>query len=149
MWLAVGGRCEHKGAVLLDIRAGIGDVCGDIRDLHIFDTDQFEGIELHHVLEHLLPNEDLPTLIELKRVICPGGKLCISVPDIERCAQTILSGNLEILMNIYSPHEDEAMRHKWGYTEKSLLDILHRAGFNKVQIVLPTEPHEIRMEAYK
>lgn len=144
-WLGFGARREHDNCVLLDIRHGVGDRVGDVRNLPW--TARYDGVEFHHVIEHLTPADARLALSEIHRVLVPGGILEISCPDLEACARTLLAGNLEILQNIYSPHEAEAQRHRWGYTWASLHQLLREHGFGSIEPLPITEPHEIRYRA--
>ena len=146
--LGFGARREHPDTLLVDVRPGVGDRQGDIRALP-FAGGWFEGVECHHVIEHLTPEDARHALAELHRVLQPGGILEISCPDLEACARTLLAGNLEILMNIYSPHPEEAQRHRWGYTWASLRRLLEAAGFTQLERMPLTEPHELRYRAVR
>jgi predicted SAM-dependent methyltransferase len=145
-WLGFGARREHPDTLLVDIRPGVGDRQADIRHLPFVDG-WFVGVECHHVIEHLTPEDATRALAEIHRVLQPGGILEISCPDLEACARTLLAGNLEILQNFYSPHADEAQRHRWGYTWASLTAQLTRGGFVAITPMPLTEPHEIRLRA--
>jgi len=126
----------------------VADVTGDIRALP-FAEGSFSGVECHHVLEHLERDDAPVALREMHRVLRKGGTLDIAVPDMARCAQTLLAGNLDILLNIYSPHEHPAQRHRWGYVTWSLKVALQGVGFIDVRLAEPTDAHELRMVAVK
>lgn len=146
VWIGFGARREHPSAVLYDIRPGVGDRVGDVRRMPLADA-TVDGVELHHVIKHLSPEEGRRALAEIYRILRPGGILEISCPDLEACARTLLAGNLEILLNIYSPHPAEAQRHRWGYTWASLRRAVLQAGFVYPEPMPLTEPHEIRLRA--
>jgi SAM-dependent methyltransferase len=149
-WLAVGWNPpEHTGALLLDIRPSEGVVTGDIRALD-FPGETFAGVELHHVLEHLERDEAPGALAELWRVLAPGGALEISVPDLVRCARTLLSGAVQIIINIYSPDGEPAMRHRWGYTPATLRAALEAAAFVDIrEVVDHRDTNSVRMHCRK
>jgi predicted SAM-dependent methyltransferase len=149
-WLTIGARVarEHERVTRLDIRPSVGDVVGDVRALQFADA-TFDGIECHHVLEHLLPWDARGAVRELWRVLRPGGVLEASVPDLTLCAQTLLAGNLAILSNIYSPDFASEQQHRWGYTVSTFMALLREAGFVGVITIPVTEPHEMRMRAYR
>jgi len=145
-WLGFGARREHPEALLVDIRPGVGNQVGDIRCLP-FTPGFFDGVECHHVIEHLTPDDAMLALYEIHRVLSVDGILEISCPDLEACARTLLAGNTEILLNIYSPHPAEAQRHRWGYTWASLRQLLTISQFEAIEPMPITEPHEIRYRA--
>ncbi|MGL4499622.1 MAG: class I SAM-dependent methyltransferase, partial [Planktothrix sp.] len=83
--LHIGGKEPHPDWKILDIeqRPEV-DYVGDAADLSQFETDSIAAIYASHVLEHFhygLNNELINTLKEWHRVLKPGGKLLVSVPD--------------------------------------------------------------------
>jgi predicted SAM-dependent methyltransferase len=134
-------------AVTLDVRPGIAQVTADVRGMPFPDA-WFDEVLLSHVLEHLERDQAPLALAEIRRVLKPEGRLEIAVPDMKACARSLLAGNTEVLLNIYSPHEDSAQRHRWGYTPQTLARALMNAGFLSGHPIPATEPHEIRMEAF-
>jgi predicted SAM-dependent methyltransferase len=142
-WLGFGAKGEHSNILLADIRRGVGDKVEDVRDLS-FPNQSFKGVELHHVIEHMSEEDGDKALAEIFRVLEPGGELHISAPDLEACARTLLTENMAILVNIYSPHEDQAQWHRWGYTKKTMQQKLEKAGFKEIRQAAITEPHEFR-----
>ena len=81
----------------------------------------------------------------------PGGCLLIGVPDVAKCARTLLAGNEAVLWNIYSPDERPAQQHRWGYTHATLRRALGLAGFVECDDAPrhPSDPHELRLVAWK
>jgi predicted SAM-dependent methyltransferase len=145
-WLAIGVHPEHDSATLIDIRDIPGVLKMDIRKLD-FPNATFDGVELHHVLEHLERSDAPIALHEILRVLKPGGIFEISVPDLKRCAQSLLAGDFRVIDNIYSSNDDPIMHHRWGYTPESLENILNEVGFVK-PIVMPEhhrDAHSIRI----
>jgi predicted SAM-dependent methyltransferase len=143
-WLGFGARGEHDGVLLVDVRPGVGAAVEDARRLSFAD-ETFDGIEFHHVIEHLTPEDGAIALREIWRVLKPGGRLELSCPDLAACAQTLLAGNLLVLENIFSPHPEEAQRHRWGYTWQTARQALHQARFCNIRALPITEPHELRL----
>jgi predicted SAM-dependent methyltransferase len=147
-WLSFGERTEHKGALQVDIRP-VADLVEDIRKLS-FKDGRFDGVECYHVIEHLLPGEALGAVAELHRVMKPGATLDIATPDLAACARLVLQGNTQILLNIFSPHEDEEQRHRWGYTPQMLKALVAEAGFVEIEeIPSAIDPNEVRLRCKK
>lgn len=148
-WLSFGEKTEHFGALRIDSRP-VADQVHDIRDLSAFQKSSFAGVECHHVLEHLLPWDAPIALGELHKVMRPGATLEISVPDLALCSRLVLEGNTQIFENIFSPHEEEEQRHRWGYTMSTLTNVLSNAGFVEIKRVpSPIDPNEIRIVCLK
>ena len=88
--LDIGGVEQREGWVRVDIVRGDGaDVVADIRDLNMFETESCAEIYCSHVLQCLPSADVLDALQELHRVLTPGGKLYLAVPDLD-----VLSGLL-------------------------------------------------------
>lgn len=88
------------------------DVVGDVRDMSMFSSDEFDSILTTQVLEHV---DDLERAFrELHRVLKPGGYLCITVPFIAR---------LHVV-----PHD------YWRFSEFGILFLLKKYGFETVSI---------------
>lgn len=145
-----------------------GIVNMDIRKLEYSD-ESVDEIYCSHTLEHIGLREVIPTLKEWHRVLKPGGKVTINVPDMEWAAGVLLSlsglgfyekdewpdGQIsfkdsklfdtpEMLMEvIYGNQDHEGEFHKSGYTAETLKNYLVTAGFGSVDIKNVFEAHEM------
>lgn len=125
---------------LVDERKGNQpDVNCDVRDLHEhFEDGVADEILAVHILEHFYPWEVHNALQEWKRVLKPGGKIIIEVPDIMKAIFHLLSSPENPQLSMWAlygnPGElDPLMCHKWGYTAQSLGLELHLAGFENIE----------------
>src|SRR5690349_12550390 len=69
------------------------DVCCDASCLP-FEDESAEIVVLHHVLEHFGCGEGRGLVEEAHRVLTPGGRLIVTVPDARRLAQMWLMGKM-------------------------------------------------------
>ena len=105
-----------------------------------------------HMLEHLDREEALAFLREAFRVLCPGGIIRISVPDLLKITNEYASsGDADQFMqrlNIISPNPKTwrhaiqhllvgARGHQWMYDSKSLCRLLTSAGFKNPTVLPP------------
>jgi SAM-dependent methyltransferase len=149
------GPCLLPGWINLDIHPaplatnvlwGLPFADGSVR--HVF---------LSHLLEHLFyPNDVHPFLVELLRVLAPGGVVRIVVPDIEQCIDAYQrrdadffasrrrhwgggDGNptrLEDFLAYAGAGPDPAHlfeAHKFGYDFETLARALERSGFVDIE----------------
>lgn len=93
-----------------------------------FATGEADYVVLHHVLEHYGCNEGLGLIQEAHRLLKPGGSLLVFVPNLRALAQRWLDGGISTqiyVTNIYGAYMgDESDRHKWGFDQGSLHDLL-------------------------
>ena len=132
MQLFIGGGTDYQeGYVNLDICQKPCDVRGDIRHFPFADN-SFISIDCHHVLEHLGRDDAVLAAGEFLRVLCPGGQLCLSVPDIIGVIRAIMSGEIDWAHGIemfYGKQDYEANTHHWGYWGGSLKELMEGCGF--------------------
>ncbi len=82
----------------------------------------------HHVLEHFGCGEGKGLMQEAWRVLKPGGRLLVFVPDMRKLVKLWFSEEISTqiymtnLYGAYMGHEED--RHKWGYDESSLREFL-------------------------
>ncbi|MBE9041848.1 methyltransferase domain-containing protein [Oscillatoriales cyanobacterium LEGE 11467] len=143
--LHIGGTQPHPDWKILDIeeREEV-DFIGNATNLEQFEENSVEAIYASHVLEHFhhsLNNELIVTLREWHRVLKPGGKLYISVPDLQTLCWLYLNPNLtpmerHYLMRImFGAHSDEYDVHKVGFDFEILAMYLEEVGFEEYEKV--------------
>ncbi len=141
---------EH---VLLDIDpTGNPDVVCDARKLTTLEPKQFDAIYCSHNLEHYYRHDVQKVLAGFLHVLKDGGFAQIKVPDINDVMRAVTDRNLDIDDTLYQSASgpimvldvlygwsaqieqsgQEFFAHKTGFTQKSLLTALVRAGFTKV-----------------
>lgn len=139
MKLHIGGKEAHPDWKILNVlQAPEVDFIGNASNLEQFEDDSIEAIYASHVLEHFnhgWNNELLNTLHEWYRVLQPGGKLYLSVPDLRVICELFLHPNLMptdklYLMRImFGGQIDEYDVHKVGFDADILALYLDKVGF--------------------
>lgn len=150
------GNKKIEGWIGIDLD-GEPDIRADIRTLPFPDDYAHEAMAIH-VLEHIWRWQALDVLREWFRVLQPGGKLILELPDLIKCAENILT-HTDPRRGIWGLYGDpgycnELMSHKWGWTPRELKAELQTAGFRKIKFRDPQfhgrrNYRDMRLEAYK
>ncbi len=109
----------------------------DIVNLEQYEDNTFEVIYASHVLEYFDRAEVLVVLKEWSRVLKPGGKLRLAVPDFTEMVKLYLEKGYKLesfLGPLYGkmPMGDETIYHKTTYDFWSLEEVLLSVGFTNV-----------------
>ncbi len=140
--LHIGDLEQHDGWKILDVedRPEV-DFVTDIRDLSMIEDESCIEIYMSHVLEHIALGEVLPVLSELHRVMLPGGKLYLAVPDTEILAELMISPDLdtaqkfEVMRMMFGEQAAQNDFHSIGFTFDFLVDYLAAIEFASVEHV--------------
>lgn len=139
--LHIGGIQKAEGWEILNaVPAASVDHLGDARDLSRFSDNTFSDIYASHVVEHLdYVNELLKTLKEWYRVLLPGGKLYISVPDMDVLSRLFLEKDkltlderFFVMRMMFGGHVDKYDYHVVGLNQDFLQVFLRQAGYSNI-----------------
>lgn len=138
--LHVGGEEPKEGWSILNIQPGLHvDYVGNCTDLSMFPNDSLDEIYASHVLEHLGYKVDLKqALKEFYRALKPGGRIRISVPDLEVLCRIILSPDgdtqqrFNVMRMMFGGQIDEFDFHHVGLTWEFLGTFLDQYGFREI-----------------
>lgn len=97
----------------------------------------FDEIKCHDMLEHVNRDEAHMVLLNFYGILRMGGILDIQVPDFQGIVNEWVIGDAEkhkhLLQVVYgdqTPMEGHSHNeHRWGYTERSLIDLLVKFKF--------------------
>ena len=89
-----------------------------------------------HFLEHLKPRDARNLLSEAFRVLGPGGRIRISVPDLEHAVSMYHKGKRSEMLEQYffiDEGGNSYSSHRWMYDFELLRAELERAGFEQIE----------------
>lgn len=142
--LHIGGTAKSDGWEVLNANPApyVDHVC-NANDLSQFADNTFIAIYASHVVEHLDYSGELKaTLQEWNRVLVPGGKAFISVPDLDILAELILEKNkltvderFFVMRMMFGGHVDKYDYHAVGLNEDFLATFLNDSGYVNIKRV--------------
>jgi glycosyltransferase involved in cell wall biosynthesis len=129
------GDDKKDGYLSVDLRRDVADVLADVTALPFTDESAAE-LFASDLLEHFPAPRTQQILAEWHRVLAPGGKLTLRVPNLLALAQLIVQyphTRPDVIRNIYGGHRwgpDGAWdTHHTGWVPEMLHAELERAGF--------------------
>jgi SAM-dependent methyltransferase len=144
--------------VRLDIAPAVKpDILSDIRNMPEVESASVDAVFSSHNIEHLYPHEVAKAFAEFRRVLKPDGFLIITCPDLQSVCELVaqdklddpayesVAGPISPLDIIYGYREAISrgrfyMAHKTGFTKKTLVIGLRKAGFGNVASFRRTSP---------
>ena len=112
------------------------DYLGSVADLSRFSADSIEEIYASHLLEYFSHEEALQVLKEWQRVLVPGGRVWVAVPNFESLIEIYQrTKDLKAIMGpLFGQMDSDVGKifHRCVFDAKSLTEILIGGGFKDV-----------------
>lgn len=107
----------------------------------------WDEIEWIHGIGTLYPWDAVQALKEIHALLASGGKLILEQPNFD-----IAKDRIEWVFGDAEQFRNPLLMNRWGYTPKTLSDLLAHVGFSRIH-VLPAQHHvparDFRIEAYR
>lgn len=130
------GAIDHPGFINIDgIDRPHVHFIQSLTQLKRFQDDQVAFIYTSHTLEHFPRSQTISILKEWFRVLTPGGKLCVSVPDFDRILELYHHSNSNadfILPPLFGGQDYPFNFHFTTFNRASLFQAFRDAGFSEV-----------------
>jgi predicted SAM-dependent methyltransferase len=137
MKLHIGGEETKDGWKILNISQKPGvDFIGDISDLRMFENDSATDVYASHVFEHVKRVKAVDALKEIRRVLKPGGKFYLSVPDLDILCHTFINPiaspdmKFNVMRMMFGGQLDDYDFHFSGWNQVFLFNFLSEAGYS-------------------
>lgn len=116
------------------------DITADVRKLHMLPDNSCSEILASHILEHFYESEVVPVLREWNRLLVPGGKLVLIVPDVEKVMIKWHKNELsdDIILKGFIGDDQEQnpwMLHKTFFWWSRLSSILAANNYDRIKEV--------------
>lgn len=144
------GKRILSGYINIDGANQKADVIHDLTKPLPYGDDTADEIVAIHLFEHFFPDDVPNVLADWRRVLKPGGKLILEMPDIYKSAKNLVAeveagcfpSNQWSMFPIYGDCPEKSLFecHKWGWTYITIKPVIEAAGFAKV-VERPTEWH--------
>ena len=128
------------GQYLIFKKKGV-DIVRDLKDLSQFKPDSIEEIYVSHVLEHTTQKNCLEVLKYINRILIPGGKFYISVPNMDvLCALFInpkatYNVKFSLMRMMFGGQIDDYDYHYFGWNYDFMAQYLTQANFTNFKKV--------------
>jgi predicted SAM-dependent methyltransferase len=131
LWVNVDGFKDRNVHLLLDISRRLP-----------FPDDTFQGAFCEHVLEHFSLEDGERVASEIRRVLAPGGRLRVIVPDAEKIIHQYLDDPAALIayrgeggtaMEAVNSFFRQRYEHQFLYDWQTIERMLERAGFARVE----------------
>jgi predicted SAM-dependent methyltransferase len=141
--LHIGGYEKRDGWEIFDATHGPDvDFAGDCGDLSSLPDDSCSEVYASHVFEHLGYDHELPVaLTHVYRILKPGGRLRVSVPDLEILCRLFLHPSLDgdarwnVMRMMFGGRTTEQDVHQSGLTLEFMTAFLSELGFRDIKRV--------------
>ena len=108
-----------------------------------------DELQAMHVVEHVYAWEAPALLAEWRRLLKRGALLVLELPNIEAAARNLLAGAKDqmCMWPFYGDpgHLDPFMCHRWGYTPRTIRQLVESAGFRDI-VQPPPRTHGARQD---
>jgi predicted SAM-dependent methyltransferase len=149
------GYIRRPGFTRVDIDKNCEpDIEADITDLSKIPSNYANEIWTSHTLEHTQLRQLFHTIRGMGRILKPGGKITVTVPDVRKVAEDWVAGKIpghffEKIVCGVTPDATQFMAHVQLFWKEKLIRFLSINGFVNIKIKHNTKTYELFATAKK
>jgi len=131
------GSNQMPGAINIDVvESKATDLVMDLKEKLPYTDNTIDSIHAHHFIEHFIPNEFLVMLKDWHRVLKPGGRIVLSLPDVGTAMEEIAQGNThpDYMKCVYGDPNLPFHSHKWGWKRNTLQEFIAQINFKDIKV---------------
>lgn len=142
IYVPVGTEPTRPGGIRLNLGAGVSRLDGftpidrkngsEVYPLPQLDN-SVEEIRASHILEHFSFADAPKVLSEWIRVLKPGGKIRLAVPDFTKCVEAGKAGDMKWPYYLFGGQQDSDDFHKSCWTEDGLRELMESCGLAEIR----------------
>lgn len=135
------GAKKMQGYVNIDISSSVTpDRVFDLSQPLDYEDDSIDEIVSFQMFEHLPVDKVPDVLASWYRILKPGGRLIMELPDFDVCIRWYLEEGSDLSLRwIFGSQDRMGQQHLWGWNKLRLYDALSKAGFEGVESTAPQD----------
>lgn len=153
------GPIKKDGYINIDflqVKEGVVDRVFDLEEPLDYPDESVVLIEAYHLFEHLKFSRIEVIIKSWFRVMAPGGKIIMEMPDFDEVVKWYQASpnDNSVIASVFGNQSDKGQYHHWGWNKPRLKLLLEGVGFKNVIFPEPTDYHIqlepcLRVEAVK
>lgn len=134
------GSLRFPGEIGIDkFPTEASDLVLDFLDGLPYEDNSVDQVRFEHILEHLPFRQSPRAVLEIFRVLKPGGTLLLGVPDLQKTASAFLEASslqekVLLVRQLYGSQSHLGEYHQSGWDSEMITHLLSSVGFSSIVV---------------